>query len=135
MVYLGTGKSTILPDDKFDTAMKLFVGHLDQMVDNDPELSDIHEAFETYCMMKYSNAEPNRSERGGRKSDLGIDFYSVNSPDYHVGQCKIPERSWLEANPEKAKSFGQQAISDAQDALEYLLGRSSLKGNDRVRRP
>lgn len=59
--------------------------------------------------------------------------YTSCGATYHIAQCKIPDRDWLEAHPEKTKSFGNQAISDCRDALRSLLGNSRISANDEVR--
>lgn len=69
----------------------------------------------------------------GGKGDLGIDFYSQYEHSYRVGQCKIPEKDWLEANPTKVRPFGPGAIADVRDGLRYLMGDSDLKPNEQVR--
>lgn len=112
--------------------VKLFLSHLDELIENDPELSNLHDAFESYAMNKYSLDEVSCIRTGG-KGDCGIDFFSSNDLTYHIAQCKIPERDWLEAHPEKMKPFGPSAISDARDALNYLLGNSKVTPNDLVK--
>lgn len=112
---------------------QLLLEHLERFVDENPEISDIHDAFEHFCMNKYSIGDAATSIRTGGKHDCGIDFYSNNARTYHVAQCKIPERNYLEAHPEKVKVFGPQAVCDCRDALDFLLGKSKLQANEQVR--
>ena len=77
----------------------LLLKHLDQLIEENPEISDIHDAFELFCMTKYSIGDANTCTRTGGKHDCGIDFYSKNNAAYHIAQCKIPEKNWLEAHP------------------------------------
>jgi hypothetical protein len=111
---------------------ELFLARLEEIVDSESDIPDIHAAFEFYCTQKFSLGNLARNHRVGGKGDLGIDFYSQNEHAYHVGQCKIPEADWLEAHPTDPKPFGPQALADARDALLYLLGDSSLKANEQV---
>lgn len=112
---------------------KLFLNRLEEIVDSEPEVRDVHEAFEMYCLKRYSLGNSATNQRVGGKGDLGIDFYSQKDGVYQVGQCKFPQRDWLEANYGKVRSFGAQALDDARDALRYLTGSSELKPNDKVR--
>lgn len=113
---------------------KLLVEKLQEIIDLDPEIMDIHGAFEAYCMLKYSLGNSADNHRVGGSNDLGIDFYSQADKVYRVGQCKIPAKDWLEANPEQTRLFGSQALSDTRDAIRYLLAESELKPNDAVQR-
>src|SRR5271166_574753 len=112
---------------------KLFLNRLEEIVDSEPEVADVHAAFEAYCLKRYSLGNSATNQRVGGKGDLGIDFYSQKDRAYHIGQCKFPERDWIEANPGKVRLFGPQALSDARDALRYLFGESDLKPNEKVR--
>ncbi|MFC1799477.1 AIPR family protein [Candidatus Eisenbacteria bacterium] len=111
----------------------LLVQNLDGLLEDNPELSNMHEAFEHFCMNKYSIGDETTQTKSGGKNDCGIDFYSVNDATYHVAQCKIPVREYLEAHPEKPKTFGASAVTDARDALGYLLGGKKLKANEKVK--
>jgi len=111
----------------------LFLEHLERLVDENPEISDVHDAFEVFCMNKYSIGDAATSIRTGGKNDRGIDFYSSNGRTYHVAQCKIPERDWLESHPEKMKLFGPAAVSDCRSALSFLLGTAKAQANEQVR--
>jgi hypothetical protein len=113
---------------------ELFLRRLEEIVDAEPEVSDIHDAFEFYCAKRFSLGNSATNERVGGPNDLGIDFYSQLEHSFHVGQCKIPEKDYLEAHPTKPKMFGSQAVSDVRDALRYLTGDSDLKPSERVRR-
>lgn len=123
----------MLDQGELNRGTHLFVEHLERIIDENPEISDIHNAFEYFCMNKYSIGDPTECKRTGGKGDCGIDFYSSNGATYHIAQCKIPAQDWLEAHPEKTKSFGSQAVSDCRDALRFLLGDSRLSANDEVR--
>jgi len=116
------------------TGVHLFLNRLNEIVDSEPEVSDIHDAFEVYAMKKYSLGKSASDFAVGGTGDLGIDFYSHKDHVFHIGQCKIPEADYLEAHPEKPKTFGSQALSDTKDALRYLLGESTLRPNDKVKR-
>lgn len=113
---------------------ELFVRRLDEIVDAEPEVSDIHDAFEFYCSKRFSLGNSASNDRVGGKNDLGIDFYSQLDHSFYVGQCKIPEKDYLEAHPTKPRVFGPQAVGDVRDALRYLAGDSDLKPNERVQR-
>lgn len=84
-------------------------------------------------MNKYSNGENSSCKRTGKNRDCGIDFYSYNDLDYIAAQCKIPEKDYLESHPEKVKVFGDGAISDARDALNYLFKESKVKPHDLIK--
>lgn len=113
---------------------ELFLCRLEEIVNTEPEVSDIHDAFEFYCARRFSLGNSASSDRVGGKNDLGIDFYSHLEHSFHVGQCKIPERDYLEAHPTKPKLFGPQPVGDVRDALRYLTGDSDLKPNEQVQR-
>ena len=125
-----------LDNKDLELGTELFVRRLEELIDSDPEISDIHSALEQYSANKYSlgNSASNHriGHRVGGKNEAGIDFYSQYERSYHVGQCKIPERDWLEANPTKPKLFGPSAVQDARSALRYLVGDSDLKANEKV---
>lgn len=111
----------------------LLTEHVEKLRESDPEIGDFHEAFEEYCAQKYRLGSSGITQRVGGSRDLGIDFFSVNNHEYHVGQCKIPERDWLNAHPDKVKQFNQHVVGDPRTALRYLLGDASIKANDQVR--
>ena len=113
---------------------KLFVQKLEEMVEEDPELSDIHEAFESYCANKYSLGSNAETVRIGGKNQLGIDFYSREGARYVIGQCKIPARDWLEKNPIRIRQWPPQVMNDPRDAIRYLSGKSDQKANEKVSR-
>ena len=121
-----------LDTEQIKVGTVLLAQHLEKVRSENPELGDFHAAFEDYCMTKYSLGSTATSFRTGGPYDLGIDFYSVRDKVYHIAQCKIPEKDWLEANPEKVRHFGSVALSDARDALRFLLGDSKMTANDRV---
>jgi len=113
---------------------KLLLKRLEEIRDEDPEIGDMHDAFESYCMLKYSIGDQVTCSRTGSKGDCGIDSYSVNGATYHIIQCKIPTRDSLESNPEKIRRFGPSALTDLSDAHDFLLGESKVNVNDKVRR-
>jgi hypothetical protein len=113
---------------------ELFLRRLEEIVEAEPEVSDIHDAFEFYCAKRFSLGNSANNDRVGGKNDLGIDFYSQLDHSFHIGQCKIPQRDYLEAKPTKPRIFGAQAVSDIRDALRYLTGDSDLKPNEQVQR-
>lgn len=123
----------VLERHEVQRGMHLFLEHLGKLIDDNPEISDIHDAFESFCMTKYSIGDQSTCTRSGGKHDCGIDFYSFANVTYHVAQCKIPTRDWLEAHPEKIRSFGSSAVSDCRDALNFLLGTMKLQANEQVR--
>jgi hypothetical protein len=123
-----------LTESDLHIGTELFLARLNEIVDSEFEVSDIHDAFEFYAMRKYSLGNSASNHVIGGAGDLGIDFYSQKDHVYHVGQCKIPEADWLEANPTKPKPFGAQALNDTRDALRYLLKESDSKPNEQVRR-
>jgi hypothetical protein len=123
-----------LTQDEIGKSKELLTENLKQLQDEEPEVGDFHQAFEVYCMRKYSLGTSATTQHiTGGKHDLGIDFFSASEAKFHVGQCKIPEIDWLEANPGKIKPFGPSAINDPRDALRYLCGDSKVIPNDRVR--
>ncbi|MBI3852479.1 MAG: hypothetical protein HY298_19655 [Verrucomicrobia bacterium] len=122
-----------LDPEQIKLGTELLSKHLEELRDEKPELGDFHAAFEDYCMTKYALGSAATTHRTAGKHDCGIDFYSTKDKLYHVAQCKIPERDWLEAHPEKIRSFGPNVLNDARDALRYLIGDSKLTVNDRVR--
>ena len=119
---------------------KMFVQHLERLVEEESELADIHDAFEFYCANKYSlgsTAEDVRMVeivRTGGKNQLGIDFYSREGARYLIGQCKIPARDWLEKNPVRIKRWKQNVIDDPRTAIRFLSGNSEQPANENVRR-
>jgi hypothetical protein len=124
----------LLNDSDLRTGAQLFSIRLNEIVESEDQVSDVHGAFEFYAMRKYSLGNSAGNHVVGGKGDLGIDFYSQKDHKYHIGQCKIPDADWLESNPTKPKQFGTQALSDTRDALRYLLGESDLKPNEQVKR-
>lgn len=122
-----------LDDKDLELGTELLLRRLEEIVNSEPEVADIHAAFEFYCPTKYSLGNSAGNHRVGGKHDLGINFYSQYDHSYHVGQCKIPDRDWLEAHPTKARVFGPSPVQDASDALRYLMGEhDNLKPNERV---
>jgi hypothetical protein len=122
-----------LNQEDLERGTKLFVDHLVKLQEENVELSDLHEALEHFCMNKYSLGSSATTQKTGGKGDLGVDFYSVKDKKFHIGQCKIPDLEWLDANPGKVKSFGPSVLNDPKDALRYLLGESKLIPNEAVR--
>ncbi|MCW5978518.1 MAG: AIPR family protein [Bryobacteraceae bacterium] len=96
--------------------------HIEALRDEDPELGDFHEAFEQYCVRKFSLGTTASTVRVGGKNQKGIDFYSTRDAEYTIGQCKIPEVQWLTANPNSVKSWGPQGVNDLREALRFLFG-------------
>jgi hypothetical protein len=119
--------------EEIQSGTKLLIKHLENLVVENPELGSLHDAFEHYCANKYSLGSTATTQRTGGGNDLGIDFFSVRGRAYHVGQCKIPARDWMEANESKVKKFGVSVVDDPRDALRYLLGESKAMPNERVR--
>jgi len=123
-----------LTQNEIGKGIELLTNNLEQLQDEEPEVGDFHQAFEVYCIRKYSlGTSATTQHNPGGKHDLGIDYFLARQSKFHVGQCKIPEKDWLEANPEKIKLFGPAAINDPRDALRYLCGDSQVTPNDRVR--
>ena len=112
---------------------ELFLQKLEELIEENPEVGDIHGAFELYALQKYSLGNSADNHRVGGKGDLGIDFYSQASHVYRIGQCKIPPSDWLEANPAGTREFGPQALSDARDAFRYVSGGSNIQPNEAVK--
>lgn len=112
--------------------ISLFLKHLEEIIENDPEIADLHDAFENYSMNKYSIGDNSTCIPTGQTRDCGIDFYSTNDLVYNIAQCKIPEKDWLESHPEKIRDFGHRPIDDARDALSYLLKDGKYRANDQV---
>ena len=114
-------------------AVTAFIDNLHGMIDEDSELSDIHDAFEKYCMGYSRIGDDVESLRTGSKGDRGIDFYSRNNASFVIGQCKIPEEKYFEKNPNKRKTLGQTGPNDIKNGLDYLLGDGKGQANDRVK--
>jgi len=124
-----------LSQEDRERGTKMLVDQLEEMVESDPEISDIHIAFEHWCLRNYSIGNPEDSIRCGEKFDLGIDFYSKLDNWIRIGQAKIPERDYLEAHPTKVKSFGPLAVNDVANALDYLTNsETKLRANEMVKR-
>ena len=112
---------------------ELLLKQLEELIAQNPDLGTIHNAFQAYCTNKYSLGSSASTVECGGKDDLGIDFYSWRDRSYVIGQCKVRAHDYLEANPSVPRVFGPSAVSDPRDALQYLLGESGAKANDRVR--
>ena len=112
---------------------ELLLEHLERIREDNAEIGDTHDAFEVFCMNKYSIGDPAECMRTAGKGDLGIDFYSVRDATYHIAQCKIPEPGWLESHRAGVRKFGPKAVDDPRDALSFLLGNSKAHANDKVR--
>ena len=112
---------------------ELLLKQLEELIAQNPDLGSIHSAFEAYCTSRYSLGSSASTVECGGKDDLGIDFYSWRDRSYVIGQCKVRAHDYLEANPSVPRVFGPSAVSDPRDALQYLLGESGAKANDRVR--
>ncbi len=95
--------------------------HLNETVENDNAISDIHDAFEAYCTNRYAVGERTCRVRTARKNDIGIDCYSYDQSTFHVVQCKVPAPDYLAAKPLKPRNFTPSAVGDAEDALRYLF--------------
>ena len=119
--------------DDLKEGTMLLVDHIAGLQEENPEIEDFHAAFEHYCSSKYSLGNSAMTEITGGKGDCGVDFYSTRDSAYHIGQCKIPDKEWLEANLGKTKVFGPEVIDDPRDGLRYLLKDSKIQPNDRVR--
>lgn len=122
-----------LGQDELARGTELFTDHLEKLKEENPEIADFHEAFELFCQNKHSLGNSAITQKTGGKRDLGIDFYSTRDRKYHVGQCKIPDLDWLEANPGKVRRFGPSVVNDPRDALRYLFGESKQIPNEAVR--
>jgi len=122
-----------LTQDELTRGVELFTAHLEKFREENPEISDLHEAFEYFCQNKYSLGSSSITQNTGGKGDLGIDFYSTRDRKYQIGQCKIPELDWLEANPGKARKYGPSVVNDPRDALRYLFGQSKATPNEAVK--
>jgi hypothetical protein len=67
---------------EMESGAKLFVARLEEIVDAEPELADVHAAFEAYCLKRYSLGNSATNQRVGGSRDLGIDFYSQKEQIY-----------------------------------------------------
>jgi hypothetical protein len=103
-----------------------------ELVRDNPEVGDFREGFQVYCMGKYSLGTSASTISASGKDDLGVAFYSGRDRTYHVVQCRVPERDWLEAHPGEMRSFGPAALQDSRTALQYLLESSDKPANDRL---
>jgi hypothetical protein len=111
-----------------------FVAQLTALQDENPDISDLHEAFERWCMERYSIGESSNAIHTGARGDLGVDFYSASEGKYLIGQCKVPRQDALESDPLKIRKFGTSAVSDPRDALDYLLKENNkYKPNEHVK--
>src|ERR1700689_3862298 len=91
---------------EMENGVKLFAARLEEIVDSEPEIADLHAAFEAYCLKRYSLGNSATNQRVGGQRDLGIDFYSQKDRVYQIGQCKFPALEWIDAHPGKVRSFG-----------------------------
>ena len=105
---------------------------IDELVRENPEVGDFREGFQLYCVGKYSLGTSASTISAAGKDDLGVAFYSGRDRTYHVVQCRVPERDWLEAHPGEVRSFGPAAIQDSRTALQYLLENSDKTANDQL---
>lgn len=113
---------------------KALVTQLEALENDNPDISDLHDAFERWCMDRYSIGDPSTAIQTGAKGDLGVDFYSLADRRYHIGQCKVPARDALESDRLKIRKFGTNAVADPRDALDYLLkDNTKYKPNERVK--
>lgn len=99
-----------LTPNEIENGTKMLVRHLEGIVESDSEIADLHEAFELYCATKFGLGTSATTQRTGSrgKKDLGIDFFSSKDANYVVGQCKIPDDDWMEANPGKIEKVRTQ---------------------------
>jgi hypothetical protein len=122
-----------LEPNEIATGTELLSKQLEKLIADNREVSDFHEAFVYYCSRKYSLGSEATSVVTDGKGDVGIDFFSARDRNYNVGQCKIPDQRWLEANPLKTRPFGSSVVADPKTALRYLLGESKFNANEKVR--
>jgi hypothetical protein len=122
----------MLGDPDLLRGTQLLVAHLEEIIESEPEIEDIHEAFELYCARRCAIGDPRNQVRTDGSNQLGIDFYFRHGHIFHVGQCKIPATDYMKKDPTKAKIFGVQAVGDIEDAIRYLLEDSNEKANERV---
>jgi hypothetical protein len=122
-----------LDDLVLERGTQLLLKQLEEMIARNPDLGTIHNAFQEYCMNKYSLGSSANTVEGGGKDDLGIDFYSFRDRQYVVAQCKVPEQDYLQANATKPRLFGPKAVDDPRSALQYLIGNADAKANSRVK--
>src|ERR1035437_8189870 len=94
-----TNEEFRVSEAELETGIRLFIDQLEEIVNSEPEVTDVHAAFEMFCLKRYSLGNSATNERVGGAHDLGIDFYSQRESIYHIGQCKVPQRDWMEANP------------------------------------
>ncbi len=105
---------------------------IDDILLENPELVDFRNGFQVYCMSKYSLGTSANTIYTSGKDDLGVAFYSSRDRTYHVVQCRVPERDWLEANQGKVKSFGSAVLNDTRVLLQYLQENASVTANDHL---
>lgn len=105
---------------------------IDELVRENPEVGDFREGFQMYCMGKYSLGTSASTISAAGKDDLGLAFYSCRDRTYHVAQCVVPERDWLEAHPGEVRSFGPAALQESRTALQYRLENSDKRANDQL---
>lgn len=131
---LGWKQRTSMDPNELERGTTALVDQLTKLQESDPEISDLHDAFEQWSRDRYSLGDASSAVRTGAGGDLGVDFYSVSNREYCVGQCKVPERDFLEANPTRIKSFGTSAVDDPRSALAYLLkDDKKLRPNEAVK--
>lgn len=112
--------------------LDLLEHQIDELVRENPEVGDFREGFQVYCMGKYALGTSATTISAAGKDDLGLAFYSGRDRTYHVVQCVVPERDWLEAHPGEARSFGPSIVQESRTALQYLLENSDKRANDRL---
>ncbi|WKZ81035.1 MAG: AIPR family protein [Fimbriimonadaceae bacterium] len=114
--------------------IELFQTKLEEIQDSEPEVTDVHRAFDYYCLNKYTFGSAAEDVVTDGKNDRGIDFYSTKDHKYRIGQCKMPDQQYLDANPTTPRIFGQNLIHEARTSLAYLLDDADSLANDRVKR-
>lgn len=113
-------------------ATELLRDQIDHLIQENPEVGDFREGFQAYCMGKYSLGTSASTISTSGKGDLGVAFFSSRDRTYHVVQCRVPERDWLESHPDTAREFGPAVVQETRVALQYLLEETDLLANDRL---
>lgn len=111
----------------------LLVKQLEDLIAQNPDIENIHNAFQVFCTNRYSLGSAANTVEAGGKNDLGIDFYSYKDKQYVVGQCKVPALDYLSANAGKPKVFGPAVVNDPRSALLYLFGDGAERANEKVK--
>lgn len=123
-----------LNDNDLSQGIGLFLRRLEEILDEEPEVTDLHRAFDHYSLLKFSFGSGAEDVITEGKNDRGVDFYSSKDGKYRLGQCKLPDQQYLDANPTKPRVFGPSVVHEVRNSLEYLFTSQLPVANEKVKR-